>query len=390
MLIGQQVTIVGGGIAGLTAAIALAQRGAQVTVLEQAEALREVGAGFQITPNGIVVLHALGLGQALRDIAIPGQAVNLRDGLNGRQVARIDLGQMPGPYYFLHRADLLELLADTARQAGVRIRLLQRINHVEFTPHGTRLTNAQGAQSEHGLVLGADGLHSVLYKALNGDKTPSFTGQVAWRATVPVSDPVAPEAQVYMGPRRHLVAYPLRRGTLLNIVAVEERATWVQESWSGQDDPDNLRRAFAGFAPEVQAILEKVDAVNLWGLFRHPVAQTWFNDRVAILGDAAHPTLPFMAQGANMALEDAWVMTAALSAFDTPMQAFAAYQAARRDRCRRIVAAAAANARNFHLANPLVRTLGHTALATASRVAPALLNRRFDWIYRRDVTREFA
>lgn len=386
MLIGQHITVLGGGIAGLAVATALAQRGAQVTVLEQADAIREVGAGLQISPNGVAVLRALGLESVLKQTCIRGRAVNLCDGPSGKRVLRLDMSAGEGGYYFVHRADLVDMLATAARAAGVRIRLLQQVTDIAFDEDGARLTMVQGAEVRAGLVLGADGLHSVLRGALNGVAAPRFTGQVAWRATVPLNTVSDAEVKVFMGPGRHLVRYPLRDGKLMNIVAVEERSDWAEESWSTKDDPANLRAAFAGFAPEVRDLLAQVDEVFLWGLFRHPVAQVWQNGRAAILGDAAHPTLPFMAQGANMALEDAWVLAASLAGHDTPEAGLAAYQLARRDRCIEVVDAASKNARNYHLTGAK-RTAGHLALKLVGAVAPDLMLRRFDWIYRHDVTR---
>ncbi|KCV83817.1 salicylate hydroxylase [Actibacterium atlanticum] len=386
MLIGRKFTVLGAGIGGLAVATALAQRGARVTVLEQAEAIREVGAGLQISPNGAVVLRALGCGDALEHAGLSGQAVHLRDYQNGKQVACIDIsGAQPG-YFFVHRADIVDLLAKAARDAGVKIRLLHKITDVNLKGDHACLTTAQGAKIKSDMVIGADGLHSVLRGVLNTAAQPKFTGQVAWRSVVPAKGQQPPVATIYMGPGRHLVTYPLRGGKFTNIVAVEERDDWVDEGWSQQDDPDNLRRAFQDFSPEVQTLLSRVETVHLWGLFKHPVAPHWHNHAAAILGDAAHPTLPFMAQGGNMALEDAWVLASSLAQHDTPAAAFAAYQAARRDRCQRIVDAASKNARNYHLSFPPLRIAAHTALSVASKIAPSKLLGRFDWIYGHDVT----
>jgi salicylate hydroxylase len=387
VLTGRDITVLGGGIAGLAAAIALTRRGARVTVLEQAEAIREVGAGLQISPNGVAVLQALGLGEELERIGQRAEAVSLRDYSAGREVLRLDLTQAAGPYYFVHRADLVQMLADAARAAGVKLRLLQQIESVRVGAGGASLTTAQGAVINARLLIGADGLHSVVRGALNGDQRPFFTGQVAWRALVPAGGGVAPEARVYMGPGRHLVCYPLRGGQLINLVAVQEREDWAEEGWNHRDDPANLRAAFADFGPEVQALLAKVEEVYLWGLFRHPVAPVWHRGAAAILGDAAHPTLPFLAQGANMALEDAWVLADALAAHDGTEAALAAYQAARRDRCARIVEAASRNARNYHLSFPPLRAAAHAALQLGGWLAPERMLGRFDWLYAHDVTR---
>jgi salicylate hydroxylase len=313
---GAEITVLGAGVAGLAVAQALARRGAEVTVLEQAEAIREVGAGLQISPNGAAVLRALGLGAALDAAGPHAQGVHLIDGRDGRLVTRIDLQAATGSYHLLHRADLIDLLAQGAREAGVRLRFLQRIETVDLSGDRPRLVTAQGDETHPQVVIGADGLHSGLRGAMNGVTAPFFTHQVAWRATIPAHPDDPPVAEVHMAPGRHLVSYPLRGGALRNIVAVEERRRWVEEGWNTLDDPMALRVAFEHFSPRVRGWLEQVEECFLWGLFRHPVAPVWQKvlpeGAVAILGDAAHPTLPFLAQGANMALEDAWVLAVAL------------------------------------------------------------------------------
>ena len=390
-LIGRQVTVLGAGVAGLAVARALALRGAAVTVLEQADAIREVGAGLQISPNGAAVLRALGLGAALEAAAVRASCVVLKDGLDGAAVLRMDLARLrPGQgWYFVHRADLIALLLEGAREAGVELRLLQKVEAVDLEGEMPAVVTAQGARIEAGLMIGADGLHSLLRGALNGKVAPFFTHQVAWRAMVP-GDPTDPaEVEVHMGPGKHLVSYPLRGGTLRNIVAVEERRRWVEEGWSLRDDPMELRLAFEGFSPRVRGWLDRVEDVWLWGLFRHPVAKVWHRcmplGSLAILGDAAHPTLPFLAQGANMALEDAWTLAASLAGHDADGAALAAWEAARKPRCARIVEAANANARNYHLSGAK-RAIGHGVLRLGGMVAPGMALKRFDWLYGLDVT----
>jgi salicylate hydroxylase len=392
-LIGQSVTVIGAGVAGLAVARALALRGAKVTVLEQADAIREVGAGLQVSPNGAAVLRALGLQSALDGASMRATAVKLIDGPSGDPVARLDLARLRPDqgYHFLHRADLIALLLQGATEAGVSLRLLSRIEAVDLSGPRPAVTLDTGDRIETPLLIGADGLHSKLRNALNGPQQPFFTGQVAWRAVVPCEPGAAPEAEVHTGPGRHLVSYPLRGGTLRNLVAVEERSRWAEESWTLRDDSMDMRLAFAEFSPRVRGWLEQVEDPWLWGLFRHPVAASWTKalpgGAAAILGDAAHPTLPFLAQGASMGLEDAWVLVDALVRHDSLAAALAAYQAARKPRTTRIVAAANANARAYHLSG-LPRMIGHTGLRVLGRLSPASMLSRFDWLYGHDVTQD--
>jgi salicylate hydroxylase len=372
---GRDIAIIGGGIGGLTAALAFARQGATVTVHEQAPAITEVGAGLQITPNGARALNALGLSDALDRTGVPADAVQPMDARTGRAIARFDLtGQTP-PYRFLHRADLIGLLAQACADHGVRIALGARIDAV--TPNGLAGAN---------LTIGADGLHSVVRPLLNSAAAPFFTGQVAWRAVISAVS-VDPVAQIWMAPKRHIVTYPLP-GDRLNIVAVQERSTWAAEGWHHADDPANLRSAFADCAPALRDLLARVDTTNLWGLFRHPVAEHWHSNQIALLGDAAHPTLPFLAQGANLAIEDAFVLAWITNAQPDLAQALKAYQSARRPRVARAIAAANANARNYHLSG-VQRRVAHLGLKTLGQIAPDAFINRLGWLYDHDVTSSF-
>lgn len=388
-LLNKKVTVIGAGIGGLTAALALRARRADVTVLEQADAIAEVGAGLQISPNGFCVLRALGLGSAFRARAVQGQAVELRDYRQSALVARLDLGILPPdqPYFFIHRADLIDLLAAAVRDAGVKVRLLQQADTV--VPGGcptVHMTN--GASLKSDLIVGADGLHSCLRPVLNGKSAPFFTRQVAWRATIPNNINHPAVARVHMGPKRHMVSYPLRGGAMINLVMVQERNDWADEGWAHTDDPDNLRAAFSDFGGDAAKMLAQVRDVGLWGLFRHPVAANWTGENVAILGDAAHPTLPFMAQGAVMAMEDAWVLADALAKADTLATGLAAYQTRRHARASKVIDTASGNAWKYHLSFAPARFGAHLGLKMMSALAPKKLLQQFDWIYRHDVTKD--
>lgn len=383
MLKDMPVTVIGAGIGGLAAAIALAGRGACVQVLEQAETIREVGAGLQISPNGFAVLRALGIGQAVADRAVQPQAVSLRDYRKGK-VLRLDLTRGPHPYQLMHRADLIHILAEAARAAGAEIRLGQSVEQVcPGAPPLVKLSTGETCTSR--LVIGADGLHSATRPQVTPTKDAFFTGQVAWRAIVPNTKGIEGDIHLYMGPRRHVVLYPLTQNRL-NIVAIQERAAWAAESWTQTAEADDLRAAFHDFGPEVQEVLAQVRQVNLWGLFRHQVAAQWHTAGLAILGDAVHPTLPFMAQGANMALEDAWVLADALDGAAELSERLASYQQRRRARVCRVIEAANGNAWKYHLSFRPMRSAAHSVLRLVGRVAPNRVLGQFDWLYHHDVT----
>ena len=335
-------------------------------MLEQAPALSEVGAGLQVAPNGARVLDALGV--RLRHLE--SRAVHLIDGPTGRGLARMPLG--PG-FRLAHRADLVEALAGAARAAGARIVTGRRVLDVA---EGRLLTDEGPVPAAR--VVGADGARGACRAFVVPEHAPRFTGQVAWRALLPLTRPWPAEAQVHVGRGRHLVLYPLRDGRLLNVVAVEERAGWAAEGWSQRDDPAALRAAFAGYAAPVRDLLARVERVFLWGLMDHGASARWTRGGVTLIGDAAHPTLPFLAQGANLALEDAWTLAVRL---DDP----AGWEAARRPRVARALDAAAANARAYHLGGPR-RALAHLALRLAGATAPGLLLRRYRWLYDHDAT----
>ncbi|MBK4215208.1 FAD-dependent oxidoreductase [Paracoccus caeni] len=365
-----QAVIIGAGIAGLTTALALARRGIRTRVLERAPELSEIGAGLQLSPNAVRVLDALGLAAALDAVSLPSRAVHLRDA-SGATVLRLDM-QRHRPdarYRLIHRARLIEILAAAARDAGVEIQLDQPVEALPDAP----------------LIIGADGLHSRTRQHLNGREVPFFTGQTAWRAVIADDASDAPEAQVFMGPGRHLVSYPLASG-LRNLVAVQERRDWQDEGWSHRDDPENLRHAFAAFGGPVPDWLARVQQTHIWGLFRHEVARIWQDGTHVLIGDAAHSTLPFMAQGACMAIEDAWLLAACLTDADQPA-ALARFEALRKPRVTQIVAAANANARNYHLTGAK-RLAAHTALRLAGRIVPRRVLSRFDWIYDYDPATE--
>ncbi|MEZ7813213.1 MAG: FAD-dependent monooxygenase [Paracoccaceae bacterium] len=389
---GQEIIVVGAGIAGLAAACSLALLGARVRVLEQAAELRTAGAGIQISPNGARVLQALGLMEALESVGMRASSVMLRDGLLGHQVSKTTLGPM---FYYLHRADLLGLLADGARNTGVVIEFGQKISAPDLSGSFPKIMGPDGRIYQAEIVIGADGVHSTVRSALNGLKQPKYTGYVAWRALISAqpNEQELAVAEVFMAPKRHFVSYPLRSGSLRNLIGIEARPNLTPEGWTHRETPVNFRTAFTGFAPRVQEWLvvlgEKPD-IGFWGLYSHEDCAHWGRalpkGGVAILGDAAHPTLPFMAQGANLALEDAFVLAQALDNCQDLGQALGSYQALRAGRTRAVLFAAQQNGRAYHLGGG-ARALAHGALRLGGDIAARIAFNRYGWIYNYDVTK---
>ena len=375
----QTVAIVGGGIGGLTAALAFARHRAEVFVLEQTPVLKEVGAGLQITPNGLRALEALGLADAIAASSIAADAVVPKDAMSGRDVTRFDLSSQSPRYRFFHRATLQGILADAAVAAGVEVRLGVKVEGVDDA--GVLQTSEGQVQAD--VIVGADGIHSKMRPYCQPDAPKAtFTGQVAWRGVVQTRE-TPHEAHIWMAPGRHIVTYPLAQG-LLNVVAVQERSDWAAEGWSHVDQTNNLRAAFNDCAPAVKEIIAQMDRPLLWGLFRHPVANQWSRGRVALLGDAAHPTLPFLAQGANLAIEDAYVLARCCAEADVP-EAFVQYQSLRHDRVVRALAVARSNARNYHLSG-IKRYVAFAGLKALGIAAPNAFINRLSWLYDHDVT----
>lgn len=391
----QRAIIAGGGIAGMAAALALARDGWQVTLCEAAPAPAEIGAGLQMSPNATMVLRWLGVLDAVAACAFQPSAAVLRDGRTGTQIYHAPLGRSAesrwgAPYLHVHRADLLAELTDAARAAGAEIRGGARALGYVLRPEGPAL-KLDGSETLAGdLVIGADGIRSVLRAQINGPEAPDFSGQVAWRGTIPAAGLpdglVAPDATVWAGEGRHLVTYLMRGGELVNFVAVEERAVWTAEGWSAPGDARELRQGFAGWHQNVTRLLEHAGETYLWGLFTRPEQVRWADGPVVLIGDAAHPMLPFMAQGAAMALEDVAVLIRELQSGVALPAAVLAHENRRWPRVARVQRQSLANGRFFHQRSGVARTAHRGLIATITRLAPGLATGQLDWLYGYDST----
>ncbi len=387
------IIIAGAGIGGLTAALAIARRGLRVRVLEQATKLEETGAGLQLSPNATRVLIALGLEERLRPRLVAPEAVRVRKAANGRDLARLPVGRSlqyyGAPYWVMHRGDLqAALLAAVNDHADIEIELGKRVQIVGPHPKGVSVGYLRNANTEDttsiGLV-GADGLWSAIRKCLVEASTPQPAGRTAWRALLPAEAVPAefrePIVHLWVGPDGHLVHYPVRAGGAINIVAITSDA-WTGIGWSTRSDRDDLLARFPDkdWAQPARALLATPKQWLKWALYSCAPLQRWGRGPTTLLGDAAHPMLPFLAQGAAMAIEDAAVLAHALAS--APGGGIAAamrsYERQRRARTARVQASARANDRVYHLggAAGLIRDL---ALRTV--LGGELLLSRYDWIY---------
>lgn len=388
--------VVGGGIGGIAAALSLHDAGIGVEVHEKSPALSEVGAGIQISPNGVKVLERLGLMEGLRAIAFEPEALEMRLGNSGRTVFSIPIKSIAAqkygaPYFHVHRADLHDLLVRTIQ---ARSPAALHVGHaVEAITQGAGTVEvrfADGSRAGGDVLIGADGIHSVIRRALHGEESPRFTGNVAWRLVVPATPElrrlVPPNATIWVGPGRHAVTYYLRRGEFVNFVGVVERDTWREEGWTQPGSAAELRADFAGFASPVAAILQQADDCWRWALHDRDPMANWSAGRVTLLGDACHPMLPFLAQGAVMAIEDGWVLAQHLKNNVSPEQALLAYETARKPRTSRVQLAARAQMGRYHQRSTAGKLLTYGPMWLAARAMPQAVNAMQDWLYACDVT----
>lgn len=388
------VAIVGAGLGGLTAAIALLKRGFDVTVFEQASTLGEVGAGIQVSPNAMKVLIALGLDEQALRTAFEPEAHVVRSWQSGRVVARTQMkgvykNQFGAGYYGFHRADLHAVLVQALPPE--RIRLNAKCTAVHNTPDGATLSFEDGTQVRSDIVVGADGIHSVVREQVFGPMTPRFTGVVCWRGLVPTASLPAglipPDMTVWFGPRSSIVHYYVRNGTMINWAAFHEQ-DWRQESWKIEGDRNEVLETYKDWNPMINELVSRTEKLYKWAVFdREPLPQ-WTRGRVTLLGDAAHPMLPSIAQGACMAIEDAYTLATALEQSPAHVEvALQAYEAARRPRTTRVQLTSRERSRQHQLDSPLARLRRDIKIAFQKLLNPKQHTYKIEWIYSHDVTR---
>ena len=390
---GKRILIAGAGIGGLAAALALLKQGFDVEVYEQAAELKEVGAGLQLSANGNRALYELGIGEALKLLSCEATGKEVRLWSTGDTWKLFDLGAVSVehygyPYFTVYRPDLLTVLA-----AGVRalkpdaIHLGARCSGFTQDAHGVTL-HMEGAQARGDVLIGADGVHSKIRQGLFGADRPEFTGLMAWRGVIPMER--LPERMRrlvgtnWVGPGGHIVHYPLRGGGLMNFVGVRERADWQVESWSVAGSVAECAGDFAGWNEDIQLMIRSIDVPYKWALMHRAPLPRWSVGRVSLLGDACHSTLPFLAQGAVMAIEDGFILARALAAHGDVAVALERYEGARRERTTRMVEGAAANTKRFH--NPELANAEGARAYVDREWNEARVKERYEWLFTYDVT----
>jgi salicylate hydroxylase len=389
------IVVAGAGIGGLTAALALAAKGFRVVVMEKAERLEEAGAGLQVSPNASRILVDLGLKPRLAGRAVTPESINIMSARAGGEIARLPLGEAASlragaPYWVIHRADLQAALqAAVNDHPDVDLRLGYQFEDVTRHAKGLTVMQRRGnvRQGELAVALiGADGIWSSVRNHLFPEVQPQFSGLIAWRGTLDATalprEYTSARVQLWMGSNAHLVAYPISGGRQINVVAVVP-GTWNRPGWSAAGEANDIKGAFAiGWPATARMLVNAVDEWRRWALFTVPDFGAWSDGAVAVLGDAAHAMLPFAAQGAGMAIEDAAVLAKALgdSAGDNTAGIPAAlkrYGKSRRARVLQMQRAARQQGRIYHLAGPLALARD-VAIKT---MGPQRMLARQDWIY---------
>jgi salicylate hydroxylase len=351
-----RIAIVGGGLAGLAAAHALRTFGIKAEVFETAPALGEIGAAVNVSPQAVKALQAIGLGDKIAAVATASPGIYTRNMQTGEFLEfndrRKNAARYGAPYYTFHRADLLNALASGLDQSAIH--LGHRLTGLEEPGDRTVLAFANGARVEAEIVIGADGVRSVVRQALYGGDNPSYTGQMVWRALLNggdvAQDVLEPTGHIqWVGPGCHLLAYYLRGKALVNIVTQQDTDKWVEEGWSTRGDPDEMRASFPNPEPRLEKLLSLVTECSKWGLFTRPLTQNWGRGRVELIGDAAHAMLPNAGQGACQAFEDAYILARWLEACPDPAEAFANFRRIRIPRVHGVQRLSLSNARFKHM-----------------------------------------
>ncbi|MFM9971986.1 MAG: FAD-dependent monooxygenase [Burkholderiales bacterium] len=384
------IAIIGGGIGGLAAAVALRARGLEVAVYERSAELKEIGAGLRLTPNALKALRAMGLEADAMAVGVRIDKSTTRSWRSGRVISVQDTSatRYGASALTIHRADMLDLLQ--RKIPDVAVHLGAACTAVESDKNTAIARFANGSEVEADVIIGADGIHSAVRESLFGPDKPAFTGCICWRGLVPI-ERYAHEANGttrWLGPHGHVVSYPVRRGELLNFVAHYDSDAWSGESWTQEAEREELIQTYARWN---EAVLRMLDASNQhykWALYDRAPMEAWSKGRATLLGDAAHSMLPYLSQGTSMTLEDAWVLAEELARTPVnPTAALQRYEQLRMPRTRRAQLGSRARAKENHLSSPLARLRRDFLTTMRARFGADKTPDGVSWIYDYDVSR---
>ena len=384
-----RIVIAGGGLAGLCAAQALRTVGMHAEVYEAAPELGEIGAAVNTSPNATRALEAIGLGERIAAVGNRSPGIFTYNMQTGEPLEFQDRRNQPvlegvPQHYSFHRADLLHVLASDLDPKSIH--LGHRLAAIEERGETVRLIFTNGNIVEADLLIAADGVRSVVRRALYGDDNPTYTGQMVWRALLKGSDvppEIIPNGHIqWVGPGCHFIAYYIRGRELVNIVTQEDTDKWVAEGWSIRGDPDEMRRSFPDPEPRLEKLMSLVTECSKWGLFTRPLTENWGRGRIQMIGDAAHAMLPNAGQGACQAFEDAYILARWLASEDDTIQALSSFRRVRIPRVHAVQRISFANARFKHMRDASVQK---ELLATGKRSVSG----HREWIYKYDPTTEW-
>lgn len=384
------VLIAGGGIGGLTAALCLLDKGINVTVLEQANELKALGAGIQLSANATRVLFQLGLGDELYRVTIKPSKKCIRHWQTGQEWELFDLGnesleRYGYPYMMLYRPDIHDILikAINERSPGA-LKLSSKVVDIKQNKESVEVKVGTGKKYSADVLIGADGVHSFCREKLIAKDDPIFSGCIAWRGVIPIEKlPQSMRSQAgvnWVGPGAHVVHYPIHAGKMVSFTGVVEKEGWFVESWTEQGSIEECLSDFNGWHEDIQAMVNCLDSPLRWAMMlREPLAN-WTNQRVTLLGDAAHPTLPFLAQGAAMAIEDGMVLARALDKYqNSPEKGLQVYQGSRIGRTTKIVNGSSDNTKRFH--NNLLNDVKNAQEFINKEWEEKKVRARYDWLF---------
>jgi salicylate hydroxylase len=386
-LIDERVLIAGAGIGGLSAAIALAHHGISSHVLERSKAFSTDGAGIQLGPNATRILKKWGILDALNPLAVRPECIEIHDGRTGTLLNTVPLGKTSmkrygAPYLVVHRADLHKTLLEKSRDLDrVTLKRHFEVERVVEKQNPVTVQSSDGATEQGRLVIGADGLWSCLRGEVSPSSQTHFSGKTAWRTLLDIST-LPPRFRekivgLWMAPSAHLVHYPVRAGKALNLVAVIQDAS-AEQGWNAPGDPEQIKAAFRDWPEDIRSLISGVETWRKWSLSTMPQLSRWSRDDIVLLGDAAHPVLPFLAQGGVLAIEDADALALALrNRRASQAEAFKEYESVRMIRAAAVQAASRRMGHIYHLSGiaAYIRNL------VLSRRDPEVLLKSYDWLY---------